>query len=152
MLMSQYFSGRIKFCWLVGFASIFFTHFSKNVYIEDGGDYYTQQIYSYILCGLYLVERRRQTCQVSLMSLDKCTWIFAIKREVEDHPWIFLFIVLLARGFWSKIYVFLLQLGNHNICLSSLAFCQQSTVFCRRHPRFLLRPNDDEKQAVLKWF
>lgn len=34
----------------------------------------------------------------------------------------FLFIALLAGGFWNEIHVFLFHLGNRNICLSPLAF------------------------------
>jgi hypothetical protein len=45
----------------------------------------------------------------------------------------FLFIALLAIGFWTKFTHASSDLVNRNICLSPMAFVHSSTVSCRRH-------------------
>lgn len=95
------------------------------------------------LFGPHVLET--PTCQGFLMNSDKCINIFR-QTGGRGSSMGFLFIALLAGGFWNEIHIFIFQLGNHNICLSPLAFGHWSPVFCRRHPRSLLRPNDDGKQ------
>lgn len=99
--------------------------------------------YIFTHSGLYVLQT--PTFQGSLMNSDKRINIF---RQTEDRAssMDFLFIALLAGGFWNEVHMFIFQLGNHNICLSPLAFGHWSPVFWRRHPRSLLRPNDDETQ------